>query len=343
MSYLTATTDGYLKAEATQQEYIATSMRAYRDAKQEIDDLLAKTYAKLAGTDPVNYWAELTKYNRYQTLSDEISKVYKAAAKHAGKSTQAGLESAMVESYNRQLFLSEWLAPSLKAMPINPYLVKYSITGNIDWWNKITKAAKNKMQDMVFYTPQAGTLTQLLTKNYTAELDRILQTVQNGFITGKSYTAQAKAISDIIGKYMEADDAATGAMYNALRIARTEGQRVLNAGALQAATEAQAQGLDIEKEWLATLDTRTRSSHQSLDGQRRPLDKEFRSPTDGAHGQAPGQMSTAASNIHCRCTTMTIVDGEGPEVRRGRNPATGENEVISFKSYKEWSKENGLV
>lgn len=338
MSYKSLVTKGYELSEATQQQYIDISMAAYRAAKEEIDTLLAKTYAKLSGVEPINYWAELTKYQRYQTLSEEIGKAYKATSTAAGKATETGLSAAMAENYNRQLFLTEWLAPGIGAVPIDKNLLKYSVTGNIKYWKEIKASVKDKLFNQAFYSPQAGTLSQLLTKNYTAELDRILQAVQNGFITGKSYSAQSMAIREIIGKYIKGDDAATGAMYNALRIARTEGQRVLNAGALQAAKEAEAQGIDIKKQWLAALDSRTRTSHQALDGKRKKLDENFVSPTTGAKGPAPGKMSKAGDNINCRCTTINIVDGEEPAVRRARDPVTGENSVIDFKSYDEWIK-----
>jgi hypothetical protein len=342
MSFLSVSTDGYLQAEATQQAYIDESMRAYSQAKKEIDGLLKESYAKLAGIDPASYWAEMTKYERYKKLSEGITDSYKNASKLSGKSIEAGLSSAMNESYNRQLYLFNWITAELPAVPLNEDLLKYSITGNIDIWKKIQKQGLDKIYGSLGqYTPQAGTLTQLLTKNYTAELDRILQSVQNGFITGKSYTNQSKAIAGIIGKYIKSTDTGTGVKYNALRTARTEGNRVLNAGSLANANRAASLGIDMKKEWLSTLDTRTRSGHQSLDGQRRDLDKPFQSSISS--GQAPGQMGAAADNINCRCTTIMIVDNTEPTVRRGRNPETGKNEVISFVSYNQWAKDNGIA
>lgn len=342
MSLLSVSQKGYLIALDSQQEYIDAAMKAYTVAQKEIDFLLAESYAKLAGISPNKYWGEMVKYERYKKLSADITTAYKEASSIAGKNTVSGLESVLTENYGRQLYLDNWMAPELTPVAMNTKLLKYTVTGNINYWNDITAATKKKMAEISFYAPQAGTLTELLTKNYTKELDTILQTVQNGFITGKSYKDQAKSISGVIGKYVKKTDSATGAKYNSMRIARTEGQRVANVGALQAAREAEAQGIEVEKEWSATLDSVTRSSHQSLDGQRRALDKDFNSPSSGASGQAPGQMSIAGDNINCRCTTITIVDGESPSVRRARDPVTGKNEIISYKNYDQWAKDKGI-
>lgn len=333
MSYIKLSEQGYILSEATQQAAVDQTMQAYRDALDEIDRLIEKHYAKLAGKDPEEYYQASLQYNRLTKLKAEITKVYRSAATAAGKSTQAGLESAMAENYNRQLYLTNWLAPDLSPVPINKNLVKYAVTGNVKYWEGIQKS----MGDIRLYTPQTGTLKELLSKNAAQELDQILQAVTNGLITGQSYRDQAKTIRDIIGSYRKKKglEEAAGAMYKALRIARTEGTRVMNAATIAQGKEAESQGIEIKKEWMATLDMRTRGTHSSMDGQRVGLDDDFVSPS-GATGQAPGQMSSAADSINCRCTTMTVVDGESPEIRRARNPETGENEVISWRSFDEW-------
>ena len=48
---------------------------------------------------------------------------------------------------------------------------------------------------------------------------------------------------------------------------------------------------------------------------------------------------------NCRCAVIDIVDGENPQTMRGRkdpfDPSKG-NEMMTFKSYKEWAVEKGL-
>jgi hypothetical protein len=36
------------------------------------------------------------------------------------------------------------------------------------------------------------------------------------------------------------------------------------------------------------------------------------------------------------------VDGIQPTARRARNPVDGKNEIISWESFEDWRKENGL-
>ena len=337
MSFLSVSSDGYLIAEKSQQAYINEAMKAYGTAYTEIKALLKEQYAKLAGVSPDRYYTEMVKYKRLEGLLASITSEYNAVAKTAGKATKAGLKTAMEENYKSQAFLSQWISDA-KTTPLDKNLLEYSITGNIDIWKKIQTDAFTKAWGSAgLYTPQAGTLTSLLNKNRVQELDRILQTVQNGFITGKSYSEQTRAIRDIIGEYSRRSgvEAASGARYNALRIARTEGQRVLNAGALANAHYVESQGIPVQKMWSATLDVRTRSAHQSLDGQKRNINQSFSSPT-GATGQAPGQMSSAADNINCRCSTITLVNGIEPDARRGRDPVTGQTAVFSYVNYPEW-------
>jgi len=334
MSYLTLSKDGYVLAEATQQTYIDQMIKAYADAITEIETMLAKAYATIGSADPKQYYAEMLKYDRLAKLKKEIITAYNAAATKAGKATIKGLSSVMEENYSRQLYLGNWLAETLNPIPINPNVVKYAVTGNVSYWTKIQKS----WGDMSLYSPQTGTLSDLLKNGAAEDLNKIIKTINNSLITGKPYTETTKAIKEIIGTYSKkaGKEAASGAMYKAVRIARTEGARVMNAAALASGNQLEAQGFETQKQWVATLDSKTRVSHQGLDGQLRDLDKDFNSSISS--GQAPGQMGAAADNIQCRCATINIIDGEEPEIRRARNPETKQNAVISWTSYPEWRK-----
>jgi hypothetical protein len=345
MSYLSVSREGYLIAEQTQQAYIDQAMSVYERAIEEINGILKDTYAKsLAGVDKKKYLSIMRKANKYEKLKDSIKTAYKEAAKEAAKLTETGLLLAMTENYNRQQYLKSLLVSPYKMIAIDNNILRYAVTGNVSYWAKIQKASIVKLWgDPLFYSPQTGTLSDLLLNNYTKELTAIYNTINNGFILGKSYNEQAKGISSIIGGYLKekGKESATGAKYNALRIARTEGTRVMNAGALASSNYASSLGIDIKRQWVSTLDLRTRSSHGALDGQTIDLGGMFSSPITGATGVAPGQMSKSGDNINCRCTVIDIVNDEQPSLRRARNE-DGENEVISYKNYDEWIKSNNL-
>ena len=92
--------------------------------------------------------------------------------------------------------------------------------------------------------------------------------------------------------------------------------------------------------WIATLDTKTRPQHAQLDGVKLNLDEYYKIGADRA--LMPGGFNQASLNINCRCTHIDIVNDIDPQIRRGRNPITGENEVFEFKTYDQWAKDNGL-
>ena len=325
MTYLKATEAGYLDAEKSITGAGKEIVTAYKGALEEIQSLLEKQYAKLAGVEAQDYYKEMLKYDRLKALEDQIKIAYKAAADKAGRTIKKSLTTAMTENYYRQSYLASWAVPYTPP-PINPDLVEYAVTGNIKKWVAIQKKYKSPIP----YTPQFGTLADLLNKNYLAGLDKVLRTVENGLITGKGYAKQAKAIKEVL----------ESSTYNAVRVARTEGQRVLNAAAILNAENLENSGFAVQKEWLASLDGKTRPSHRALDGQRiTGVGEPFVSPVTGARGLAPGQMSQAGDNINCRCTTMTIIDGESPVTRVAINPVTKEREVISFTSYSDWIKQ----
>lgn len=92
------------------------------------------------------------------------------------------------------------------------------------------------------------------------------------------------------------------------RIARTETISATNYGALEAIKQSGIVG--VKKEWIATLDERTRDTHAAMDGEAVGLDEEF---SNGL--QFPGDPNTddLAEIINCRCTIAHIFPDEVEE------------------------------
>lgn len=62
-------------------------------------------------------------------------------------------------------------------------------------------------------------------------------------------------------------------------------------------------GIEILKEWVATLDERTRDSHRDLDGERVPQDKPF---SNGL--MYPADRNGEAGEVfNCRCTMVAVL------------------------------------
>ena len=87
---------------------------------------------------------------------------------------------------------------------------------------------------------------------------------------------------------------------NAVRIARTEGHRIQNQGAMNACHSAKEKGADVVKQWDSTLDAKTRDSHVMVDGEIRELDEPF---SNGL--MFPGDPDGGAAEVcNCRCALL---------------------------------------
>lgn len=87
---------------------------------------------------------------------------------------------------------------------------------------------------------------------------------------------------------------------NAIRVARTEGHRIQGQAAMDACYKAKDMGCDTLKQWDASLDKRTRRSHQNVDGEIKELDEPF---SNGL--MYPGDPNGRASEvINCRCALL---------------------------------------
>lgn len=123
---------------------------------------------------------------------------------------------------------------------------------------------------------------------------------------------------------------------SAIRAARTAVTGAQNAGRMDSYDAAGKMGIKLKKEWLATLDGRTRHSHAVLDGEQVENDKKF---SNGC--MFPGDPNGPPSEIYnCRCTLIAAVDGvdTSDAKRRARDPETGETKVIEDMTYSEWAE-----
>lgn len=123
---------------------------------------------------------------------------------------------------------------------------------------------------------------------------------------------------------------------SAIRAARTATTGAQNAGRLDGYNAAAERGIKLKKQWLATLDGRTRHSHAALDGATVDRDKKF---DNGC--MYPGDPNGKPEEIYnCRCTMIAVLGDEPYEnaQRRARSEATGKNYIISDMTYEEWKK-----
>lgn len=114
----------------------------------------------------------------------------------------------------------------------------------------------------------------------------------------------------------------------AMKAARTAMTSAHSLGKLKGYERAADMGIDVKKQWLAALDSRTRGSHRHLDGETVKLDEEF---SNGL--KYPGDPDGPASEVYnCRCTLVPVIgDVEYDEVERANK--------LGGMSYEEWRAE----
>lgn len=94
----------------------------------------------------------------------------------------------------------------------------------------------------------------------------------------------------------------------AVRSARTATTAAECAGRIDTYKYAQSIGIEMQQEWVATLDDRTRHEHRILDGQRVDIGEAFE--VDGASIRYPGDPQAPGYLVYnCRCTVIGAIKG----------------------------------
>lgn len=93
----------------------------------------------------------------------------------------------------------------------------------------------------------------------------------------------------------------------AMRAARTAVTGAECAGRMNSYERAKGMGIKLKKEWVSTLDNRTRHSHRQLDGERIDNDEKAKFSNGCRY---PGDPTARYAEIcNCRCTVIAAVEG----------------------------------
>ena len=201
------------------------------------------------------------------------------------------------------------------------------VAGNVgfDLWDEQTvKRLIVDNPDLMPYYPPEKALNRGIDLAYGKR--QISASVTSSILQGKSIPGIAKDLQTRIPDMNKA---------SAIRTARTAVTGAQNAGRMDSYVAAEKMGIKVRKEWLATLDGRTRHSHAMLDGKVVDKDKKFENGC-----MFPGDPNGAPEETYnCRCTLIASVDGvdTSDAKRRARDPETGESVLIENMSYAEWA------
>lgn len=300
--------------------------KQYKAALADINKKIKEFQAEIELLDSALNQAGMDEATRALLKSRQQSKIYQKQFQEAMKAQVGGILDKMqgdqystLESYLKGCYKDSYTGTvyslAQQGLPVITPINQESVVRAVLLDSKVSNGLYSGL----------GVNVGKLKKTITQEISR-------GIASGLSYRDIARNIANTSGSGYS----------NAKRIAITEGHRIQNTAARDAAEEAQAHGADLVKQWDATLDGATRPSHRMVDGEIRETDEKF---SNGL--MYPGDPSGAAGEvIHCRCALLHkprwAIDGGVVK----RDNFTGETRVFdSPKDYaafkgKYWSKEN---
>ena len=163
-------------------------------------------------------------------------------------------------------------------------------------------------------------------RDYTWNRQKFSSAITQSILQGESVKDAAARITRVLGM----DESA------ATRAARTALTGAENAGRTESYRRAKNMGIELEQQWLATLDNRTRHSHRLLDGQHVPIGEKFK--VDGQELEFPGDPTAPAEYVYnCRCTLIAWF----PDIEK-EDPARA-SKLPDDITYEEWKYQRRCI
>lgn len=286
--------------------------QASKEAKKRADDYFlnfkkddeikkkALKDKKITKKQYVNWKRKTLKQSKvYDALADEIANEFTNASKIAMDIVNGSMSKVYANSYN---FGAYELEKGVRANLGFTIYDRNSIKAIEDFADLLPKAKPN------------------IPKEKRWNKIHINTAVEQGIIQGDSMEVISKRLSSVAKMGENA----------AIRNARTMTISATNLGRLETYNELSKAGITVRKQWVATLDGKTRHSHRQLDGEIKSLDEKFsngcRYPCD-PYGKAE-------EIYNCRCTIVgKLVDFDDFPDKFERNNKLGK------MTYDEWKKE----
>lgn len=281
---------------------------------------------------------------RYKRMDGDLYNYYKDTLKELKKEIKGYVDNYEMLSFSKRLEVENQLNMARRideivsnlagstAQTVNSYVRDELQQGYMGVWYALEGAENIQLdfgmlperyiQQLVAKKVDGKTFSKRLYNNRDDLADRVTTSLLSGAVRGDGYAKIAKQVGEL-----------TEANYKqALRIARTEAGRVQSASKQKAYKDAENIGVKLEKRWLATLDKKTRTQHQILDGQTVGVDEKFK--FDGYEADGPRLFGNASLDVNCRCTTIGIVNGIAPSLRKDNET----KEIVNYTNYNDWLK-----
>jgi len=251
---------------------------------------------------------------------DQAAKIMGDANKTAADIVRKGKFNVFAENYNYEAYLLEKQAKGV---------VSFNIF-NSESVAKLVKKKPKMLPEWKIDEP----------KDYKWNRKKVENCITQGILQGEG-------IEDITGRMVESLVTQNeNKMRTFTRTAMTGAQ---NAGRQKQMEDAEDMGIEVKKKWVATLDDRTRDTHQELDGQEVPVDEPFE--VEGMEIMYPGDPNAEPELVYnCRCTMIQVYEGierhssrrayydeEDEEYEEGKRKSYMV-EDMTYKEWKEWKQ-----
>lgn len=290
--------------------------QTYRTAQRELEHKLKDFKQKFAAKDKQKRkdmhdgkiskqeykdWLAGQVFMRSQ-FEDKIKQIEQVMLHHDKYAAQIINESRLdvfAENYYAEAFRANW------------------IIQGIDWNIYNTQALERLIEDDPQLLPEWKIDEE---KDYKWNYNKVNNIVKQGIIQGESIDQ----ITDRLCKDLCTQDE------NRMRLfARTAMTGAQNAGRQVQMQQAADMGIEVNKRWIAVLDSRTRDTHRSLDGEEVPYDEDF---SNGL--EYPGDPSGDPAEVYnCRCTMQSVYPKYEDRTKKWR-----ENVTVDDEPYEVWKQ-----
>lgn len=268
-----------------------------------------------------------TAVKRNKKAIEKLSEVSKEDDNFKWRTLNQDLKNSIEKSVASQLSQASEIARSIiEDTKVNIFNINYEYTAfdiskqtlrNLNFTiydlNVIKEIVKNEQSSFTKMAYKGLSSRKIIERRLQNELSQSI-------ITGESIPEISRRIKKVSERSLR----------DSVRIARTETTRVESDGRNKGFEEAQKLGIVLDKQWISTLDLRTRDEHRHLMMEIAPLDGKF------SNGQTKPGEGTARQVINCRCTTVAVIKDLKPTAKE-----LALDSRIRSMSFEKWGSEYG--
>lgn len=274
--------------------------KIYKEAQEEVQEKLDKYLSSFTDKDRIQYekvldgkmdmnaylaWKnqQIMVGKRWKELRDKLAERYTQANTDALVALQEQLPQIFADSVNFATYGIEKFSGMDTAFTL---------------WDAETVNRLVEQQPNLLPKPRVK-----IDKDKKWNQKKITSAITQGILQGDSIPHLSKRLRTVTDMNYKAS----------VRNARTAVTSAENGGRNRAYYRAKARGVQLQQQWLATLDMRTRHEHRELDGQIRDIGKPFE--IDGVKLDYPADPQAPPRLVYnCRCTTIAVVNGHAVDL-----------------------------